>query len=379
MVARTIFAEEHQQFRDTVRRFLEQEVVPHHMAWEEQGYVDREVWRKAGAAGFLCPTIPEEYGGFDADLRYSIVLFEEVDRVGASGIGWGMHSEIVAKYILNFGTELVKKSYLPRMASGEIITALGMTEPAAGSDLQGLKTTAIRDGDHYVLNGSKTFITNGWHADAVVVVAKTDPAARGSRGTSLFVIDTTMPGFTKGRRLKKVGLKAQDTCELFFDNVRIPATHLLGKENEGFIYMMKELPWERMQIAVKAMAACEAALQWTVDYTRERKAFGQTIFDFQNTKFKLAELKTEIQIGRIFVDKLIELLLDHKLDATTAAMAKYWCTDLRCKVMDTCLQLHGGYGYMWEYPIGRAWADARIEPIYGGTNEIMKELISRTL
>ena len=378
MFERTLFKEEHTLFRDAVRRFMETEVQPHRERWEEQGYVDREVWKKAGAAGFLCPSMPEQYGGADADKLYSMVLIEEQNRIGDSGFGFGLHSEIVAPYILHYGSEHLKQAYLPKMASGKMIGAIAMTEPAAGSDLQGIKTAAVKDGEHWVLNGSKTFITNGWNADLVIVVAKTD-AAKGYKGISLFIVDTSMAGFSKGKRLKKLGMKAQDTAELFFDNVRVPAANLLGDEGNGFVYLMQELPWERMQIALGAVAGAEAALSWTVAYAHERKAFGQEIMAFQNTRFTLAELKTEIQIARIFVDRCMELLLENKLDAVDAAMAKYWTTDLQCKVADACLQLHGGYGYMWEYPIARAYADARMQRIYGGTNEIMKELISRTL
>ena len=378
MFERTLFREEHTLFRDAARRFMETEVAPHRERWEEQGYVDREVWRKAGAAGFLCPSMPEQYGGAGADRLTSMVLIEEQARIGDSGLGFGLHSEIVAPYLLHYGSEELKQRYLPKMASGEMIGAIAMTEPSAGSDLQGIRSTAVRQGDHYVLNGSKTFITNGWHSDLVIVVAKTDPA-KGAKGTSLFVVDTSMPGFSKGKRLKKIGLKAQDTAELFFDNVKVPAENLLGQENTGFVYLMQELPWERMQFAISAVAGAEAALAWTTDYTRSRKAFGTEVMSFQNTRFTLAEAKTEIQIARIFVDRCMELLLEKKLDAVDAAMAKYWTTDLQCKVIDACLQLHGGYGFMWEYPIARAYADARVARIYGGTNEIMKELISRTL
>jgi len=378
MLERTLFTEEHTLFRDNVRRFMEQEVVPHHADWEAQGYVDREIWRKAGANGFLCSSIPEEYGGSAADERYSIILMEEGARVNATGLGYGLHSEIVAPYLLHYGNDHIKQTYLPKMASGEMIGAIAMTEPAAGSDLQGVRTSAVRDGDDYILNGAKIFITNGWHCDLAIIVAKTDPA-RGAKGTSLFVVDTAMAGFSKGKPLKKVGMKAQDTAELFLDNVRVPARNLIGQENNGFIYLMQELPWERMQIAIGAIASAEAAIGWTTQYCRERKAFGQEIIQFQNTRFTLAELATEVQIGRVFVDRCIELKLQGKLDAATASMAKYWCSDLQFKVLDACVQLHGGYGYMWEYPIARAWADARVQRIYGGTNEIMKELISRTL
>ena len=377
-IPRTLFDEDHEAFRDTVRRFMEQEVAPHHARWEEQTHVDREVWNKAGAAGLLCATMPEDFGGVGVDKRFSVIVMEECARINATGLGWGLHSEIVAPYLLHYGSEHLKQKYLPKMASGEMIGAIAMTEPGAGSDLQGVRTTAVKDGDNYVVNGSKIFITNGYLCDLVIVVAKTDPA-KGAKGTSLLVVDTTMAGFSKGKPLSKAGMKAQDTCELFFDNVRVPAENLLGEESSGFIYLMQELPWERLQIAVISIASAEAALDWTIQYTNERKAFGQEIAKFQNTRFKLAELKTEIQIGRVFVDRCIELLLENKLDPATASMAKYWCTDLQFKVMDECVQLHGGYGYMWDYPITRAWADARVQRIYGGTNEIMKELISRSL
>ncbi len=377
-IPRTLFSEEHDAFRDSVRRFCENELVPNTERWEEQQYVDREVWTKAGELGFLCPTMPENYGGFGADKCYSVVLFEELARVNATGIGWSLHSEIVAPYILHYGNEELKAKYLPKMATGEMIGAIAMTEPGAGSDLQGVKTTAVREGDHYLLNGSKTFITNGYLCDLVIVVAKTDTTA-GAKGISLFVVDAAMAGFTKGKPLKKAGMKAQDTCELFFDNVKVPAQNMLGAPGSGFVYLMQELPWERLQIAIGAMASAESAIEHTLRYTRERKAFGKEILSFQNTRFKLAEMATEVQIGRTFVDRCIEQMLEEKLDAATASMAKYWCTDLQFKVLDECVQLHGGYGYMWEYHVTRAWADARVQRIYGGTNEIMKELISRSL
>ena len=378
MIERTLFSDDHEQFRTTVRRFLEKEVAPHHEAWETQGYVDREVWTKAGASGLLCTSMPEEYGGAAADKLYSAALFEEVARQGFTGLGFGLHSEIIAPYLLAYGTEAQKQRYLPAMARGEIIGAIAMSEPSAGSDLQGIRTTAMDAGDHYLLNGSKTFITNGWHADLVIVVAKTDPAA-GAKGTSLLLVERGMPGFEKGKRLKKVGMKAQDTSELFFDNVKVPKQNLLGDVNRGFVYLMQELPWERLQIAITAVASAQAAIDWTVEYTRERKAFGTTVAAFQTTRFKLAELQTEVQVARVFVDQCMGLLLQHKLDTATASMAKYWCSDLQCKVIDECVQLHGGYGYMWEYPIARAWADARVQRIYGGTNEIMKEGVARSM
>ncbi len=378
MIERTLFADEHRIFRDAVRRFMEHEVVPRHEQWEEQGYVDREVWQKAGANGLLCASMPGSYGGAGADRLYSIVVMEETARVNATGLGFGLHSEIVAPYILHYGSEEQKQRFLPKMAAGEAIGAIAMSEPAAGSDLQGVKTTAIRNGGVYLLNGSKTFITNGWHADVVIVVAKTEPKA-GARGTSLLLVERGMKGFEKGKRLKKVGMKAQDTSELFFDNVEVPASNLLGNENEGFAYLMQELPWERLQIAIGAVENAQAAIDWTTDYVKERKVFGTTVSTFQNTRFKLAELQTEVQIARVFVDKCIELLMAGQLDTATASMAKYWCSDLQCKVIDECVQLHGGYGYMWEYPIARAFADARVQRIYGGTNEIMKEVITRAM
>jgi alkylation response protein AidB-like acyl-CoA dehydrogenase len=380
MIDRTLFSSDHEAFRDSFRRFVEKEITPFHEGWEEQGYVDREVWRKAGENGFLCMTMPEEHGGAGADKLYSVAQMEEIARAGVSGIGFGLHSEIVAPYILHYGTEAQKNKYLPLLATGEMVGAIAMSEPAAGSDLQGVKSTAIKQADgSYLLNGSKTFITNGWHADLVIVVAKTDPSA-GAKGTSLLLVEQGMPGFSKGKRLKKLGMKAQDTSELFFDNVKVPAENLLGGtafEGKGFICLMEQLPWERLQIAIGAVAAAQAAIDWTVTYVKERKVFGQAVATYQNTRYTLAELQTEVQVARVFVDKCCELVAVDKLDTATASMAKYWCSDLQCKVMDECVQLFGGYGYMWEYPITRAYADARVQRIYGGTNEIMKEVISR--
>jgi acyl-CoA dehydrogenase len=378
LIPRTLFTPEHETFRDSVRRFMEAEVRPHDERWQEQGFADKSVWRKAGENGFLCMSMPEEYGGSGADKLFSMVLIEEQSRINNSSLGWGLHSEIVAPYLLNYGSDALKRKYLPKMASGEMVGAIAMSEPGAGSDLQAVKTTAIRKGDKYILNGSKTFITNGWNSDLVIVVAKTDPA-KGAKGTSLVVVDTTMKGFSKGKRLKKMGLKGQDTAELFFDNVEVPAENLLGQENNGFIYLMQELPWERMQIAIGAAAKCEAALGWTIAYVNERKAFGKPVASFQNTRFKLAEVATEVQVMRVFVDRCMELLLEKKLDTATASMAKYWASDMEGKVLDECLQLHGGYGFMWEFPISQAYVDARVQRIYGGTNEIMKEVISRSL
>ncbi|WP_404368614.1 acyl-CoA dehydrogenase family protein [Marinobacter sp.] len=378
MIPRTLFDADLEGFRDSVRRFLEQEAVPHRAQWEKDGQVSREVWEKAGELGFLCPTMPEEYGGVGADFRYSAVIMEELARAGTSGIGWNLHSDIVAPYILNYGAEDQKQNYLPKLASGEMIGAIAMTEPGAGSDLQGVKSTAVKQGDHYVLNGSKTFITNGQMADLVIVVAKTDPK-EGAKGISLFLVESAWEGFQKGTNLEKVGLKSQDTSELFFQDVRIPETHLLGRsEGQGFFQLMQELPAERLQVALTAVAAAEAAWDWTLAYTKERKAFGKPVMAFQNTRFKMAEMKAEITAARVFTDRCLELHLEKKLDIPTAAMLKQHTTDLQCRVMDECVQLHGGYGYMWEYPIARAWADSRVQRIYAGTNEIMKEIVARS-
>ena len=378
MIERTLFSSDHEAFRASFRRFMEREIAPFHAQWEEQGYVDREVWRKAGANGFLCMTMPEEFGGAGADKLYSVVQMEELARGGFSGIGYGLHNEIVAPYLLHYGSAAQKQKYLPALARGDMIGAIAMSEPAAGSDLQGVKSTALLKGDHYLLNGSKTFITNGWHADLVIVVAKTNPAA-GAKGTSLLLVERGMPGFETGQRLKKIGLKAQDTAELFFNDVKVPLANLLGPENRGFVCLMEQLPWERMQIAIGAAAKSQAAIDWTLAYVKDRKVFGQAVAQYQNTRFKLAEMQTQVQIAQVFVDKCIELLMKDQLDTATASMAKYWVTDLENKVIDECVQLFGGYGYMWEYPIARAFVDARVQRIYGGTNEIMKEVISRAM
>ena len=378
MIPRTLFNSDHETFRDSVRRFMAEEVIPHEDRWQEQGYVDRDVWLRAGATGLLCVSMPEAYGGANADKLYSVVLMEEQAFANSSSIGFGLHSEIVAPYLNRYGSDVLKNKYLPKMVRGEMIGAIAMTEPGAGSDLQAIKTTAVRRGDKYIINGSKTFITNGWNCDLVIVVVKTDPA-KGAKGTSLIIVDTSMPGFTKGKRLKKMGLKGQDTSELFFDNVEAPAENLLGEENNGFIYLMQELPWERMQIAIGAMAKTEAAIKWTIDYVNNRKAFGTPVSSFQNTRFKLAEVSTQCAVGRVFVDRCMELLLENKLDAATASMAKLFASDIENSIIDECLQLHGGYGFMMEYPIARAYVDARVQRIYGGTNEIMKEVISRSL
>jgi len=378
MIPRTLFSADHEGFRDTLRKFLEKESVPHHAQWEEDGQVSRELWLKAGENGFLCPTLPEEYGGPGADYLYSIIVMEEIARMGQSGIGWGLHTDIVAPYIEHYGNAAMKARLLPKMVTGELIGAIAMTEPGGGSDLQAVKTTAIDKGDHYLLNGSKTFITNGQMADIVIVVAKTDPT-QGAKGISLFVVERGMPGFERGRNLHKVGMKAQDTSELFFNDVKVPKDNLIGVEGMGFVYLMQELPQERLGIAVNAVAQMEGALQLTLDYVRERKAFGKRVGDFQNTQYKLAEIHTKIEVARTYVDRCIELHMQKKLDIQSAAAAKYWVTDLQFEVADECVQLFGGYGYMWEYPIARMWADCRVQRIYGGTNEIMKGIIARTL
>jgi acyl-CoA dehydrogenase len=378
MIARTLFSSEHEMFRASVRRFMERELAPHHEEWEDKGEVPRWAWTKAGEQGFLCAAIPEEWGGVGADRRYSIILMEEQARLNLTGLGFALHSDIVAPYVHHYGTTAQKLAWLPKMATGEAIAAIAMTEPGGGSDLQAIRTTAIRDGDDYVISGQKTFITNGQTADLILVACKTD-RSEGARGISLVMVEADRPGFQRGRRLKKMGTKAQDTSELFFNEVRVPATNLIGEEGKGFGYMMQELAWERMHVGIQAVSCCEAALEWTIDYTRNRKAFGKPVIDFQNSRFTLAEMKTEVQVGRVFLDRCLELVLEDKLDATTAAMVKLWTSEMQGKVLDACLQLHGGYGYMWEYPITRAFADARVQRIYAGTNEIMKELIGRSL
>ena len=378
MIERSIFAAEHDLFRASVRRFFETELAPKHEAWEDAGVVERAAWTRAGELGFLCVAIPEEYGGVGGDRRYSTILMEEQARLNLTGLGFALHSDIVAPYILHYGTEAQKRRWLPGMAKGDLVGAIAMTEPNAGSDLQRIRTKAIRDGDHYVINGQKTFITNGQTADLILLACKTDPS-EGAKGVSLVVVEASRAGFTRGRNLKKLGTKAQDTSELFFTDVRVPVENLIGAEGAGFKNMMQELPWERMQVGIQAISCCEAALEWTIDYTKQRQAFGKPIIDFQNTRFKLAEMKTEITVARVFLDRCLELVYDGKLDVTTAAMVKWWTSDLQGKVLDTCLQFHGGNGFMWEYPITRAFADARVQRIYAGSNEIMKELIGRTL
>ena len=379
MIKRTVFDSDHEQYRDSVAKFLEAEVVPHYEQWEEDGQIDKALWLKAGELGFLCPGAPEQYGGVGVDFRYSAIWAEETCRLGLSGlVGLGLHSDVVVPYILHNGSEAIKQKYIPACISGEVITAIAMTEPGTGSDLQGIKTTAVLDGDEYVINGAKTFITNGQQADLVVVVCKTDPNA-GAKGISLILGETNTPGFERGKNLKKVGMKASDTSELFFQDVRVPKENLLGGEGQGFFILLKELPQERISIAIAAVAVAESILAQTVDYVKERKAFGKPVAAFQNTQFKLAELDALITCQRVFVDRCLELHLEGKLDAITASKAKLITTELQGRVIDECLQLHGGYGYMWEYPVARAYADARVQRIYGGTSEVMKLIIGRAL
>ncbi|MDP7539372.1 MAG: acyl-CoA dehydrogenase family protein [Alphaproteobacteria bacterium] len=373
-----VYTAEHEAFRDQVKRFIAREITPYHDNWEKAGEIDRDLWHKMGAAGLLCCAVPEEYGGPGADFSYSAVVLEELAKANASGPGVGVHSDIVTPYILHYGSDEQKQEWLPKLVSGEAVGAIAMTEPGTGSDLQGVRTSAIEDGNELVVNGAKTFITNGQQADVIIVVVKTDPS-QGAHGTSLVLVEREREGFSRGRNLEKIGLKAQDTSELFFDNVRVPKTNLLGEEGRGFEYLMSDLPQERLIIALGAVAHAEAGLDWTIEYVKGRKAFGKAIGDFQNTRFRLADVKTEVTIGRAFVEQCLEKHMNGGLDPTTAAMAKLWTTEMENRVLDICLQLHGGYGYMWEYPIARAWADARIARIYGGTNEIMRELIGRSL
>ncbi len=365
---------------DASGRLFESEYVPHYDRWEEQGAFDRSAWTMAGEAGLLCAEIPEEYGGAGGSFAHDAIITHQITKTGIDGFGLPLHNAIVAPYILHYGSEEQRKRWLPKLASGEMIGAIAMTEPGAGSDLQAVRTTAKRDGNHYKINGQKTYITNGILADLVIVVTKTDPSA-GAKGTSLFVVETNnVEGFERGRNLDKIGLKSNDTAELFFNDVRVPADALLGpEEGQGFIHLMEQLPQERLLIAVQAMGRIERALSVTLDYVRDREVFGSKVLDFQNTQFTLAECKTEATIAKVFVDTCIGQLLRGELDAATASMAKYWVTDLQCKIIDECLQLHGGAGFMNEYPIARMYRDARVERIYGGTNEIMKVLIARSL
>ncbi|MDN5642706.1 acyl-CoA dehydrogenase family protein [Acinetobacter johnsonii] len=379
MLPRNLFNAEHEAFRETVRKFYAKEVVPNIEKYEQQQHVDRELWNKAGAMGLLCATMPEAYGGSGVDRLYSMILIEEQAYAMDSSTGFSLHSDIVANYINNFGSEAQKHYWLTRMASGETVTAIAMTEPGTGSDLQAVRTTAVLDGDDYIINGSKIFITNGYLCDMAIVVCKTGDSEKGSANLSLIIVEANRAGFSKGKPLNKIGMKGQDTCELFFDHVRVPKENLLGMEGMGFMMLMKELAWERMLVAIICQAGAEAALAHTVQYTKERKAFGKAISSFQNTRFKLAELRTEIDFCRAYLDRCMQLQLEESLGIDAAAAAKYKISEMFSKVVDECLQLHGGYGYMLEYPIARAYLDNRANRIYAGTNEIMKELISRSL
>lgn len=374
---RTVFRDDHEHFRTQVQRFIEKEITPFHAQWEKDGIVPKSVWAKAGQEGLLNCMLPEPYGG-GGDFGHSAVLVEEMGKVNATGPGFNLHSEIVAPYIFRYGTPEQKDRWLPAMASGNTIGAIAMTEPGTGSDLKAVRTTAQREGDHYIINGQKTFITNGLNADLVIVVCKTDPDL-GAKGISLICVDANTPGFSKGRKLEKIGLHAQDTSELFFDNVKVPVSNRLGEENAGFSYLMHELAQERLVIAVRAAASIESFLEKTIAYTRDRKTFGQSVFDYQNTRFKLAEAKAQSTMLRVFVDQCIALHLDKALSPAQAAMAKLNATEMQGRLLDMFLQMHGGYGYMSEYGIGQAWIDARIGRIYGGSDEIMKEIIARTL
>ena len=386
MIERSIFREEHDMWRETVRKFVEREIVPFHAQWEEDGIVPRELWLKAGQEGMLCCTVPEEYGGLGLDYLFDVVVFEELWRVGASGPGFLIHTDLVATYIMSFGTEEQKRHWLPRMVRGEAIGSLGMTEPHAGSDLKAVRTKAVRDpeaalGDNdpdFIINVQKVFISNGQMCDVIVLATKTDSDA-GAHGVSLFLIEAATPGFKRGNNLAKLGMKAQDTSELFFEDMRVPASALLGGEGEGFKLMMTKLSQERLAQAVRSAMVTETIIGWTVDYTAERRAFGQTIADFQNTQFVLADLKARSVMARVFTDHCITLFMKGELDSVTAAMAKMVTAELHCETADKCLQLFGGWGYMWEYPIARAYADARIVKIAGGSVEIMKVIIAREM
>jgi alkylation response protein AidB-like acyl-CoA dehydrogenase len=380
-VRRTLFEHEHELFRESFRRFADKEMAPHHEEWERDGIMPRAVFAAAGSHGFLGMAIPTEYGGGGVDdFRYNLVIAEEIQRSGvnAAGLGLTLHNDICLPYFLRYCTDEQRARWLPGIASGELITAIAMTEPGIGSDLASMATTANRDGDHYIVNGAKTFITNGINADLVITAVKTDASQRHA-GMSLLVLERGMTGFERGRNLDKIGMHAQDTAELFFTDVAVPATNVLGAEGQGFLQLVANLPQERLSIAATAVAAAAQAVAWTLDYCKERKAFGQPIGSFQNSRFALAEMRTEIELGQTFIDRCVLALNAGELTAEEAAMAKWWCTELQKRVIDRCVQLHGGYGYMREFPIARAYADARVTTIYGGTTEIMKEIIGRSL
>ena len=378
MIPRTIFTPDHDTFRDSVRRFIAEHVVPFHAEWEKAGQVPRSLWLKAGELGLLCCNVPEEYGGMGGDFLHSTILIEEMARVGATGPTFYLHSDIVAPYLVDFGTEEQKRKWLPKMATGEVVVALGMSEPSGGSDVQAMRTQAILDGDEYVINGQKVFITNGHSADLLLLACKTDPKARG-KGVSLILVETDRAGFKRGRKLEKMGCKAQDTSELFFADVRVPAENLLGREGSGFVQLMTQLAQERLIQGIRGVSSSEAALEWTIAYVSERNMFGQTLADFQNTRFKLAGLHAEVLGQRVFVDRCLEMHLAGKLDPADAAVCKLITTELQGRVMDECLQFFGGWGYMWEYPIARAYADARMCRLGGGTAEVMRQIIANSI
>ena len=378
MIPRKLFNSDHDLFRDTVRRFIEEHVTPFHAQWEKDGQVPKDLWIKAGQLGLLCCNVPEEFGGMGGDFLHSTILIEEMARAGTTGPTFYLHSDIVAPYLVDFGTEEQKQKWLPKMATGEVIGALGMSEPSGGSDVQNIRTQAIRDGDSYVINGQKVFITNGHTADILVLACKTDPTALG-KGVSLIIVETNTPGFTRGRKLEKMGCKAQDTSELFFSDVRVPVSNLIGAEGGGFAMLMTQLAQERLVQAIRGVSSSEAALQWTKEYAVDRKMFGQTLADFQNTRFKLAGLTAEVLAQRVFVDRCIEMHLKGEFDAVDAACAKLVTTELQGKVMDECLQFFGGWGYMWEYPIARAFADARMCRLGGGAAEVMRQIIGNSI
>ncbi|MHB8961310.1 MAG: acyl-CoA dehydrogenase family protein [Candidatus Limnocylindrales bacterium] len=375
----TLFEPEHDAFRDSVRSFMAKHVAPFHKEWEQAGIVDRSVWTEAGKQGLLGMDVPEQYGGGGIkDFRYNAVVSEEITRVGGSGVGFTLHNDVAAPYLIDLTTDEQKQRWLPPFVTGEMITAIAMSEPGAGSDLQGLKTSARRDGTDWVINGSKTFITNGINSDLVLVVARTDPE-KGAHGFSILAVERGMKGFERGRNLEKVGMKAQDTAELFFDEVRVPAENLVGREGGGFIHLMEKLPQERLSIAVVAAAASKKIFDITLDYCKGRTAFGKPIGSFQHNRFVLAEMATEIEIARHYIDKAVLALNAGELTVQDAAMAKWWTTELQKRVVDQCVQLHGGYGYMLEYPVAKAFIDSRVQTIYGGTTEVMKEIIGRSL
>ena len=377
---RTAYTEDHEAFRDTVRRFVAEEIEPNADQWDKDKIIPKSLWPKAAEIGLLCPTVPEEYGGLGLDFGYNAIIDEEFAYGSDVATGFSLQSDIVANYLIQYGSEEQKKQWLPKMVSGEIVTAIAMTEPGTGSDLQGMRTTAKKDGNHYVINGSKTYITNGQNADLILVCVKTDPDANPSwKGTSIVLVEADREGFKRGRNLDKVGQDAADTSELFFEDVRVPMTNCLGEEGKGFIYLMSELPQERLSIAVSAQAAAQRGFDKTVEYCRDRKAFGQSILDFQNTRFVLAELKTELQVGWAHLDWALAKHLKGSLTAEEASGAKLWHTELQNRLLDKCLQLHGGAGFMNEYSIAKAWRGARVTRIFGGTSEIMKELIGRSL